>query len=215
MPQFYDVTIPIREGMPVWPGDPPVAVQPRQRIAAGGGCNTSHYSFGSHVGTHIDAPFHFIQSGRTLDQIEPGELIGPCWVADLTAAPSHITNRDLDAAGIPSGVTRLLVKTRNSALWDEPNAPFQPSFVAFAESGARWVVARDIRLVGIDYLSVEPFHSPGAVVHNTLLGNDVVAIEGLDLRGIEAGPYHLICLPLRVPGADGCPVRAILACNHG
>ncbi|MGC8832968.1 MAG: cyclase family protein [Armatimonadota bacterium] len=208
--RFFDITVPIREGMAVWPGDPPVQIAPAARIEAGHGCNTSVFSFSSHTGTHLDAPFHFIPEGRRLDQIHPDELIGPCWVADLSHLSSHITAGDLEAASVPNGTTRLLLKTRNSDFWRDLGRPFQRDFIAVAEDGAKWLVSKGIRLVGIDYLSIEPFGTPGAPTHNALLGSDVVVLEGLNLGAVSAGPYELICLPLLVPGGDGCPIRAVL-----
>lgn len=208
--RMYDVTVPIRKGMPVWPGDPEVDVRPLRQIGPEGGANISFLGFSSHVGTHLDAPYHFIPEGRRLDQIRPDELIGPCWVADLSNVEGHMTAGHLGGAGIPEGTTRLLLKTRNSSLWRDPSAGFRADFIGVAEDGAKWLVSNGVRLVGIDYLSIEPFRTPGAPTHKALLGNDVVVLEGLDLSDVPAGPYDLICLPLLVPGCDGCPVRAVL-----
>ncbi|MGQ9525473.1 MAG: cyclase family protein [Armatimonadota bacterium] len=210
MPTYYDITVPIRAGMPVWPGDPQVDVHPLKQIGPEGGSNVSLFAFSSHTGTHLDAPFHFIPSGRRLEQIRAEELVGPCWVADLSSAEGHICARDLSEAGIPEGTTRLLLKTRNSVLWRDPSAEFHRDFIGVAADGARWLVSKGVRLVGIDYLSIEPFRTPGAPTHKTLLGSDVVVLEGVNLDGVPAGPYELICLPLLVPGADGSPVRAVL-----
>jgi len=207
---MYDVTVPIRKGMPVWPGDPEVEVRPLSQIGPEGGANISFLAFSSHVGTHLDAPYHFIPDGRRLEQIALDELIGPCWVADLSHAEGHITAADLSGVGMPEGTARILLKTKNSAVWRDPSAGFRRDFIGVAEDGARWLVSKGVRLVGIDYLSIEPFRTPGAPTHKTLLGSDIVVLEGLDLSEVPPGPYQLVCLPLLVPGIDGCPVRAVL-----
>jgi arylformamidase len=210
-PTTYDITLPVVPDLCVWPGDPRVEIAPDARIEEGDGCNTSRLAFGSHTGTHVDAPWHFFQDGAKLDEIPLDRFIGPCYVAEIPHEVRRIMPDHLDAAAIPGDTRRLLLKTANSAFWDRPHPwHFDPSYAGLGAEAAEWVVSRGIGLVGVDYLSIEPYGEDGHPAHHRLLGNGVLIIEGLDLRHVQSGAYHLTCLPLRLLRGDGAPARAIL-----
>lgn len=204
-----DVSVRLVPGMPVWPGDSVVRADPLQRIAAGDHVNVTDLQHTSHTGTHLDAPWHYIDDAPRLESIEIQRLIGPCFVADLTDLDDHVTDADLEAAEIPEGTRRLLLKTRNSAKWVNPTHQFDEDFLAVAPSGARWLVDHGVDLIGVDYLSVERFDGDGET-HRTLLRARMVIVEGLDLREVEPGKHHLTCLPLRLGDIDGAPCRVVL-----
>jgi arylformamidase len=208
---IYDVSVPISESMPVWPGDPPVQIERVASIARGDELNLSHLSLGSHTGTHVDAPFHFIEQGLTVDRLPPEILVGPAFVASLQELTgTTIEAQDLADRAVPSGISRLLLKTRNSGFWRQRRAGFQADFVHLSSSAARWLVERRIQLVGIDYLSVEALHATEPAVHRILLGAGTVIVEGLDLSQVPPGPCQLVCLPLKIEGGDGAPARVLV-----
>jgi arylformamidase len=204
--RIYDVSRPVSERLPVWPSDPPVEL----KLLTGGDGTVPvvrHLSFSSHAGTHVDPPAHFIVGGRTVEQLSLETLIGPAWLIHY-AGDRHITAADLDAAGIPDGVTRLLVRTRNSER--AVNAGFDPEYLALSLDAARWVLDRGIRLVGVDGPSVAPLGDEMLPVHVALLGAEVILLESLMLAEVEPGAYDLICLPLPVVAGDGAPARTVL-----
>lgn len=207
---FIDITVALEPDLPVWPGDPAIGLEPALRVAAGDPVNVTRLALGTHSGTHLDAPYHFLDDGARVDTLPLEPMIGPCWVCDLAHLAGHIDARDLDAAAIPLGTRRLLIKTRNSRLWDQRPHTFAEDFIGLTPAAARWVVNAGIGLVGIDYFSVEPFGGDGET-HRVLLGAGVIAVEALDLRAVGPGGYTLICLPLKVAGGDGAPCRAVLA----
>jgi arylformamidase len=161
-----------------------------------------------HVGSHLDAPLHFVRDGYGADQIDLDKLIGPCFVVDLPDVDS-IDAQALEQANIPAHVTRLLCRTRNSEYWRRGDKTFHTEFVAIDPSGAEWIVQHGVHLVGVDYLSVGAYEG-GIPTHEILLSNGVVPVEGLDLSRVEAGEYQLICLPLKLKDCDGAPARAVL-----
>lgn len=193
--------------MPVYEGDPPVVVERVASIAAGDGLNLSRIAFGLHTGTHVDAPAHFIDGAPGVDGLPLEALVGPARVVDATGVTGDIDEATLAGLLIPPKTERLLLKTRNSRLWDRDS--FSLDFAGLTQGAAEELVRRGIRLVGIDYLSIAPAADP-APTHVALLRAGVVILEGLDLRRVEAGEYMLACLPLRVVGADGAPARAVL-----
>jgi arylformamidase len=197
---IHDVSVPVRTGMVVYPGDPTVSLTRVQSLAAGDIANISRLELGVHTGTHVDAPLHFFDDARALDELDPNALVGPAQVLEVPG------DGDVHAAaveGLDQGVERVLFKTRNSEAWGRDE--FYEDFAAIAPDAAERLVAAGVRVVGIDYLSVG-----GEETHRTLLGAGVVAIEGLDLREIAPGIYTLVCLPLKLVGADGAPARVIL-----
>ena len=210
MGRIWDVSLPISPRMLTWPGDPPVEVVPAHRIARGDAANVSELRLGSHTGTHVDPPFHFIDGAPTIEQLPLDVLMGGATVVEIARSTGTIGPQDLEAAGLPDGVTRVLFKTGNSALWSSPDLEFPAEYVSISPEGATWLVERGIRLVGVDFLSVERRGSPGHPTHVTLLGAGVVIIEGLDLSAVEPGGYRLVCLPIKVLGGDGAPARVVL-----
>lgn len=209
--KVHDVSLVMRPDMTLWGTEPGPKIEPLRRIAKGDSANVSIVSFADHTGTHVDPPLHFIEGGATVDQLPLEALVGPCVVVDYDGA-THVDAAWLEAARLPRGVERILFKTRNSALWRDPTAKVTKEFVTINASAARWCVAHSVRLVGIDYLSIEPQgpEKAGYPVHHTLLGAGVVIIEGLDLRGIAGGIYDLVCAPIKFAGGDGAPARVFL-----
>jgi arylformamidase len=192
----------------VWPGDTPINLARNKEMQQGELYTLSELTSTVHVGSHLDAPMHFVRDGHGVDQIDLGKLIGPCMVVDLPDVDS-IDAHSLDRANIPANVTRLLCRTRNSDYWARGDNTFHTDFVAIDPSGAEWIVQHGIQLVGVDYLSVGAYYN-GIPTHEILLNNGVVPVEGLDLSRIEPGEYQLICLPLKLKDCDGAPVRAVL-----
>jgi arylformamidase len=201
---IHDISVPIRPDMPVYAGDPDVELERASSISEGGHANVSKLSLGVHTGTHVDAPVHFIEGAPGMESVSLDALCGPAVVVDGTSiSGDSIDESDLEAIDIPAGTERVLLKTRNSELWNEKE--FTRDFLRLDGSGARFVVARGIRTIGIDYLSIGDHEA-----HRELLGAGVVPVEGLDLREIEPGSYTFVCLPLDLVGSDGAPARAIL-----
>ncbi len=199
--EIVDVSIPIRPGMITYPGDPVVRLERVKSIADGSVANISRLDFGVHTGTHVDAPLHFIDGAAGAEQLPLELLLGPARVVDAREAER------LDAATIErldlDGAERVLFRTRNSDLWQRDT--FSDDFVSIREDGARLLIDRGVRLVGIDYLSIG---DEGA--HQALLQAGLVAIEGLDLSAAEPGDYELVCAPLKLVGSDGAPARVLL-----
>ena len=208
--RIHDITVGIAPGMAIWPGDPPVERRLVWKIGQGSTANVSHLSMSVHSGTHVDAPIHYIPGGASVESLPLDALVGPCQVCEIDTGRETISAGDLEALGLPAQTQRLLVKTSNSALWGRSERTFQPRFVSFSTEAARWIVDHGIRLVGIDYLSVEPLDAPEPVVHRTLLAAGVIPLEGVNLSAIVPGEYMLVCLPLKLAGSDGSPARVIL-----
>jgi arylformamidase len=209
-PHYFDVTLPLTPDLPVWPGDDDVFVEPLSRIAQGGSTNVTSLKFTSHVGTHVDAPWHFIDDGEKLNDLPIDRWIGPCLVISIPDDAKRIEVAHLEAADIPEGMERIIFRTSNSARWHTGKLAFEEDYVAVSPKAAKWIVDHGIQLVGIDYLSIELFDDAANETHRTLLGNGVLVIEGLNLAGIDPGPYQLICLPLRLAAGDGAPARVVL-----
>ncbi|MGH2499105.1 MAG: cyclase family protein [Candidatus Limnocylindria bacterium] len=209
--KVHDVSLVMRPGMPTWPGEEGPSITPLRRIAKGDGANVSVVSFGNHTGTHVDPPIHFIEGANTVDRLPLDALVGPCRVVGYEEDP-HISGAWLEGAGIPAGARRLLFRTRNSEGWRDPSAPFDERFIALDETAAHWCVEHGVTLVGVDYLSVEPFGSGriGHPVHVALLRAGVVIVEGLDLSAIAPGDYELACGPIKLERGDGAPARVFL-----
>lgn len=203
---FYDVTLPISNAMITWPSDPAVSITGTSLISQGDFCNLSELKIGSHCGTHIDAPSHFLENGRTIDQLALENLIGEATVFEFK------NKENIDVSDIKQlrfdNVKRVLFKTVNSSYWKL--SAFKKDFVYLTKDAAQYLVDKGIRLVGVDYLSVEKFESQQAETHHILLRNDVIILEGLDLSTVEPGRYELIALPLKIKDGDGSPTRVIL-----
>jgi len=207
MTRIYDISMPVRDGGFVYPGNPEIRIEIRQAISQGAGANVSAVAFGSHTGTHVDAAKHFFDDGQTIDDVPLEKLLGP---AILLAFPDHlmsITAGDLEGQDIGRH-TRILLRTRNSKLLARPD--FVSDYTFLSPDGAEYLCSRGVDLVGVDYLSIEQFHSGHHRTHRTLLERNVVIVEGLDLSEPPPGEYELVCLPLRLEGLDGAPARAVL-----
>jgi arylformamidase len=204
--RVIDISVPNGPGQHVYPGDPPPHVERVHRIVDGKAANVSLLVLGSHTGTHVDAPYHFIESGARLGDVALERMVGEAVVVDLRGRAA------IDAAalgGCPIGAGDIvLFRTDNSERWASPE--FRKDFTYLTEDAARVLVERGVRAVGMDYLSIERFGSTDFPVHHILLGAGVFVIEGLDLRAAAPGRYVLVCLPLKFPGIDGAPARAVL-----
>ena len=205
---MIDISVPLQSQMPIWPESIGYNLTQTMRLEAGDPANVSRLDCDVHVGTHIDAPRHFVQDGDTIEQIPLELLVGPTVVGHMPDIEA-ITAKELADLGLPPDTQRLLLRTRNSKLWAVGEAAFKKDYVALTPDAARWVVEQDIRLIGVDYLSVQRFHD-GPETHQILLGAGVVILEGLDLTDVKPGTYELVCLPLKLVGAEGAPARAIL-----
>ena len=200
--RVHDISVPIRPGMIVYDGNPGVHIERVDSIAKGAHANISRIDLGAHTGTHVDAPLHFFEDGAGSESIDPGALVGPAQVVDATSADSDFDEEALVRVGIPEA-ERVLLKTSNCQLWARES--FTRDFIRLTGSGARYLIDRGVRVIGIDYLSIGD-----AEAHRELLSAGVIPVEGLDLREIEPGRYQFICLPLRLEGSDGAPCRALL-----
>ena len=210
MPKIFDISVPVATGGTVYPGNPEIRIEPASEVSKGASSNVSRVSMGSHTGTHVDAMKHFFDGTSTVDQLPLESLVGPATVIAfpddvMSVTAEHLMRHRLD------GVSRLLIKTRNSGFIKD--GTFHKDYTYVAPDAAEQLVALGLKLVGVDYLSVEQFHSGHHKTHRTLLGKNVVIVEGLDLSAVMPGKYELYCLPLRLAGLDGAPARAILIQN--
>ncbi len=205
---LIDISVPLSDDLVVWPSDPSINIE-RRRFVERDGANVSDLCMGLHSGTHLDPPVHFIAGAATSDQFPLDALIGPADVIDLQDV-DLITAADLERQGLPQDCRRLILRTRNSQWWAAGDMAFHKDYVALSADAAQWIVDRSIRLVGIDYLSIEPYKLPGHPVHMTLLSSGVIALETINLAHVTPGHYQLYCLPLLIAGGDGAPARAVL-----
>jgi arylformamidase len=207
MATLYDVSVPIVNDGLVYPGNPEIQISAQQSVAKGASANVSQLSFGSHTGTHVDAPKHFFDDGAGVDQLPLDVLMGPAVLIAVADEVMTVTETELRKHEL-HGHTRVLIKTRNSGFIQ--HKPFVRDYTYLAPDGASYLVSLGVKLVGVDYLSVEQFHSGHHRTHRTLLEHGVIIIEGLDLSRPPMGPDELRCLPLRLAGLDGAPARAVL-----
>jgi arylformamidase len=206
---IYDISLALRAGGVVYPGNPAVSITAQQAIAQGAGANVSRLDFGSHTGTHVDAPKHFFDDGAGVDELPLDVLMGPARLIAFADAVASIGEPELSTHDL-KGVTRLLLRTRNSAWLASGSSDFHQDYTYLAPDGAEYLVGLGVKLVGVDYLSVEQFRSGHHKTHRTLLSAGVVIVEGLVLDVPPPGDYELRCLPLRLAGLDGAPARAVL-----
>ena len=209
--RFYDVTVPLSNDLPTYPGDPGLQIADWRSLSNGDSANVSVVNFGAHTGTHVDAPAHFIDGASKLESLSLDALIGEAVVVE--APNDHLViDEAFVTAHVPRGTERVLFKTRNSAFWNEMPPRFHSDFTHLNRDAATWLAGQGAKLVGIDYLSIEKFKSPGHPTHLALLSKGVVIVEGLNLTGVPAGKYELFCLPLRLRShlGDGAPARAVL-----
>jgi arylformamidase len=207
--EIIDITAPVSPRSVMWPGDDPPSQEFTSHIDRGDPSTVSRWSLSAHTGTHVDARMHFIPGASTIESLELSRSVGPCRVVDLTHVERHVSRADLEAAGV-AGTARVLLKTRSSNLGLLGRGEFDEGYVAISREAAEYLVEIGAETVGVDYLSVEPFEDKEFNTHHTLLGADVVILEGLVLTDVEPGEYFLVCLPLKLAGSDGSPARAIL-----
>lgn len=211
--EWIDISMSLHSGIVRWPGSTRYTLRKILSLAAGDAVNNSSMECDVHSGTHVDAPLHHFEGAGDATTLPLDSLIGPAVVADLTAV-DLIDAAALAALGPMATESRLLLKTRNSKLLRNGKSDFDPSFVALTADAASWLVERSVRLVGIDYLSIQRF-CDGPEVHQILLGSNVIILEGLDLFDVDPGSYDFCCLPLRLEGADGAPARAAVRRRPG
>lgn len=207
--KFHDISVTVTSELPTWPGDPSVELGRVSKIEEGANANVSRIAMGVHTGTHVDAPFHFLEDGTTVDTLPLDVLIGSVQVVDVGEQVDVINADVLKKASLIPGVSRILFKTRNSKIWARGEKEFQTEFVGIDADGAEFLVQQGIKLVGIDYLSIAPYKK-SRPTHEILLHAKMIIIEGVDLSKIQAGVYQLVCLPLKLGGSDGAPARTIL-----
>jgi len=206
---IHDISLTISPDLPIWPGDPGLELEKVSSMDEGADVNVTRIGAAVHLGTHVDAPHHFLNDGRTVEGLSLEVLTGPCYVLQLPDGVDAITAEVLERSEITSDMKRILFGTSNSHLWAKGEKEFQTDFVAITEDGAEWLVERGVQLVGVDYLSVAPY-SDSVPTHKVLLEAGVVIVEGLNLSAVMRGFYDLYCLPLKIAGSDGAPARAIL-----
>ncbi len=208
---IYDLSVPLSADLPTYPGDPGIRIQDWSKLANGDGANVSALSFGAHTGTHVDAPAHFLEGAKKVDALALEVLIGEAEVVEVPEE-KRVIDEEFVTASCTQGTSRILFKTRNSAFWTTDFTEFRTDFTYLDLAAAQRLVNQGVRLVGIDYLSIEKFRSKDHEVHRALLSHEVIIVEGLNLAGVPAGKYELICLPLRLRSnlGDGAPARAVL-----
>jgi arylformamidase len=204
--RLIDVSVPLDALLPTYPHNTPFSLEPIKRIARGDSSNVSTLHMSAHTGTHVDAPRHFFDQGAGTESLPLELLIGRARVIEIDSR-AGIAAEDLAPIDLSDDI-RVLIKTHNSRLWGSPE--FHQDYVGVTDSGAKHLVEHGIKVVGVDYLSVEKFHNPGAPAHHVLLGAGTIVIEGLNLREVDPGVYEMFCLPLRVVGSDGAPARVVL-----
>ena len=207
--KIYDVTVPISGKTPVYEGDPSVDIKQKLSMADGDAANVSQICMAVHTGTHVDSPNHFIEGTKKVIDLDLETLIGRCRVIELPEDVMAIEPEHVEGL---SGIERVLFKTRISNFWTDFDQGFRKDFTYITPDAARVLTEKNVKLVGIDYLSVEAFDAESPETHITLLEKEVIILEGLDLREIPAGDYELICLPLKIAGGagDGAPSRTVL-----
>lgn len=204
---WIDVSVPVAPGAtPLWPGSPAIELERRLDVERGDPVTDTTLRCSVHTGTHVDAPAHVLSGFDTVETLELDALMGPCRVAHVPGREQIIEAADLEEAELTQGVERVLLRTDNSAHWTEP---FRRDFTGLSRGAAAWLTERSLRLVGVDYLSVEPWEGDGTV-HRLLLEAGIVLVEGLILEGVAEGDYELRCLPIKLSGAEAAPARAVL-----
>jgi arylformamidase len=206
--EWQDISVALDSDLPIWPGSPGILTTLRTSLGRGDDANVTQLDIDVHTGTHVDAPRHFIDRGLTLEELGLDAFIGPAVVVD-TGASTEITASVLERAMIPEDTQRLLLRTTNSSRLDLYRTPFDSDFAALTLDGAEWLATQDLRLVGIDYLSIQRYSEPRGV-YRALLGTGMAILESLVLADVTPGEYELICLPMRLVNAEGAPARAIL-----
>jgi arylformamidase len=205
---MFDISLPLNSHLPIWPGSIGVKVRQKKFIKSGDPANVSELECDLHSGTHVDAPRHFFDNGNTVDELSLDAMVGPAYVAFLPNDKT-ITPETLASIHLPQDTERLLLRTRNSEFWKSGVTDFRKDYTALTPGAAQWVVDRRLTLIGVDYLSIQCFNDK-STTHKILLQNNVTIIEGLNLADVAPGKYELLCLPIRLTGTEGAPVRAVL-----
>ncbi|MCX7709207.1 MAG: cyclase family protein [Clostridia bacterium] len=207
MKKIYDISLTLENDLPVWPGDKNPELEQTSFMEKGDVCNVGRFSMGMHTGTHIDVPLHFINDGKSTEDVDLSRFIGRAKVFEvevpLKIELEHVQNFDIGEDDII-----ILKVPKNESLLKIKE--FSKDYVSLSLEAAQFFANKKIKAVGINYFSIEKFDSSKFAVHKTLLGNDIVVIEGLKLEGIEPGEYEFFCLPLKLKNGNGSPVRAVL-----
>ncbi|MBT4207188.1 cyclase family protein [Candidatus Woesearchaeota archaeon] len=206
--KIIDISVSIDDKLPLWPGSPLLQSSKILSIDKGDDVNETKIDMSVHTGTHIDAPLHFIQNGKSANSLPLDIFIGKVFVADVSET-KEITADDIKKLDMPKGTSRILFKTSNSKLWEDGVREFQKDYVGVGESAAVWLADNNIKLVGVDYLSVTKFGN-AKELHKILLNKQIVLLEGINLSNVESGEYKLVCLPLKIKGIEASPTRAVL-----
>ena len=204
---FIDITYPVSEKLPKWPGSIGYTSTRHLQIPPNIN-NSSSIQMDCHFGTHVDAPLHFVERGKSVEQLDFNKLIGEVYVSEIRGIRS-IPADILTKKNIPKDCKRLLLKTDNQEYWEKGMREFQEDFCSIDSSGAQWVVDMGVELIGIDYLSIQRYHD-STLTHTILLENEVVILETLNLERVNPGKYELICLPIKLVGLEAAPIRALL-----
>lgn len=210
--KIIDISVTLRKGLACWPGEDFWKFEPVARMDHGDVCNVSKFAMGAHLGTHVDAPWHFGETPRTVEAIPLDQLVTPARVLDLTGVETAVRREDLE--GRINGTRAVLFKTRNSGKLQRLE-PFDKDFVHLHPSGAEYLVEKGIQTLGVDYMSIDGFHVQGAPSHHAVLGTGMLIVEGIDLSVVAPGDYLLVVLPLKIEGSDGAPARAVLIDSNG
>ncbi len=207
--RIYDLTLTISPTLPVWPGDPRVVVERVSKIEEGEVANVTRMNISAHTGTHVDAPYHFLEDGSTVEHLSLKTLTGRAYLVHLPDDVDLITTEVLKKANVPPRTRRVLFKTRNSKQWANGATEFITDYVALSADAAEYLIKRGVKLIGVDYLSVAPYD---AVIetHKILLKAGIIIVEGLNFSEVAQGRYNFYCLPLKIANADGAPARAIM-----
>jgi len=205
--KYYDISVPYTAGMIQWPDNQPVKIKKLSSINSGNYCNESSLSINIHAGTHIDASYHFVKNGKSIDKIPLNRFTGPCYVTKKIKK-NNITSGVLQSLNIPQQYKKILLKTENSDLWNSKN--FNKSYTGLTPEGAEWLVKRKIELIGIDYVSIGKYDKTNITTHQKLLSKNIIVIEGLNLSKIKPGKYNIIAFPLNIINCEGAPARVVL-----
>ncbi|MBI2029198.1 cyclase family protein [Candidatus Gottesmanbacteria bacterium] len=209
--KIYDLSVPIKQNMVVWPGQP----KPKITVKTDGKADSAsltNFTLNSHNGTHVDAPKHFIKSGKTIDKVEAEKLVGNCKILDLTnffktGGPAEIGWAHFGGLKVKKG-DRILIKTGNYKFLE--GKKFTTDYISLSLDAAKNLVKKQISLIGIDYFGIEKKGNPGHPVHKMLLREGIIIVEGLNLKDVQKGEYTLVCAPLKLEGADASPARVFL-----
>lgn len=209
MIKYIDISLPVSHDMHHWPGSEKVKIIKNHDLEKGDDATDSSIYMNLHTGTHVDAPSHFIHNGNTIDEVPLDVMLGTVLIIKIPDTVKEITADILSSIDIPENTERLLLQTANSVIWQENDSQFYEDYTALVKDGAEWLVEKGIKLVGIDYLSIQRF-TDGPEVHQILLSSNVVVIEGLDLSDVDAGIYQLYCMPIKLQGLEAAPARVLL-----